>query len=294
MIGQHLQSRLAVLVTGATGGIGAAFADLFARRGRALVLVALNAGRLEAKKKEIVSRHGVPVHTIAADLSDPWVVEEIVEDLRRRSLAIDVLVNSAGFNECGLFTETNPGRELQMIQLHVTTGTLLTKALLPAMIRRRAGKILNVGSAGSLMPRPRDAVYGATKAYVLSFSEALAAELEGTGVTVTALLPGAIRTAVAARAGGADSIPFTHGVMDARRVAQIGYRALMQGRRRVVAGWHNRLSLAAAAWMPRPFRERIPLMARQLCNNCNSFGCHLLTARPPARDRSLPERNQTY
>ena len=247
--------QTAVLITGTTSGIGAAFADLFAKNGHALALVSRDPQRLKAQKQDIEARFGVPVLTIARDLSDPWVPEEIIEELDRQAWDIDILVNNAGFNECGFFAETNLGRELQMIQTHVGTVTSLTKRLLPEMIKRGSGKILNVGSTGSLVSCPRDAVYCATKAFVLSFSEALAAELNGCGITVTALLPGATRTAFASKAGIEDTLLFNTGVMDAHRVALIGYRALMKGRRRVVAGWRNRLMMAAAPWMPKFVRD---------------------------------------
>ncbi len=253
---RHGQKRQpAVLITGTTSGIGAALADRFAENGYALALVSRDPQCLKAQQEDLEARFGVPVLTIARDLSDPWVPEEIVEELDRKAWEIDILVNNAGFNECGFFAETNLGRELQMIQTHVGTVTSLTKRLLPGMIKRGSGKILNVGSIGSLLPSPRDAVYCATKAFVLSFSEALGAELKGSGVTVTALLPGATRTAFASKAGIDDTLLFNTGVMDAQRVAAIGYRALMKGRRRVVAGWRNRLMVTAAPWFPRMVRD---------------------------------------
>ena len=240
------QKRRWALITGTTSGIGTALADQFAQKGHALVLVCRDEQRLDRQKIAIESRFGVPVFTIACDLSDPWVPEEIMEALGKHSLDIEILVNNASFNECGYFAETNLGREIQMIQTHVTATTSLTKRLLPAMIKNGSGKILNVGSTGSLVPCPKDAVYCATKAYVLSFSEALSAEFNGSGIGVTVLLQGATRTAHATNAGRL----LTCGVMDARRVATIGYRALMKGRRRVIAGTHNRLIMAAARFMP--------------------------------------------
>lgn len=247
----------AVLITGTTSGIGAAFADLFAQQGKPLVLVSRSARRLERQQRRIESLYGVPVLTIASDLSDPWSPEEIVEKLNRRSWRVDTLVNNAGFNESGVFAETNLGRELQMIQTHVGTITSLTKRLLPSMLKRGSGKILNVGSTGSLLPCPRDAVYCATKAFILSFSEALHTELKGSGVTVTALLPGATRTRPASKAGIDENIRLADRGMDPQRVAQIGYRALMRGRQRVIAGCHNRLMVTAATFMPRIVRERL-------------------------------------
>jgi short-subunit dehydrogenase len=249
--------RQTVLITGTTSGIGAAFAELFAENGYALALVSRSPQRLKAQQDDIESRFDVPVLTIACDLSDPWVPEEIVAELHRRRWSIDILVNNAGFNECGHFAETNLGHELKMIQMHVGTVTSLTKRLLPAMIKRGSGKILNVASTGGLAPCPRDAVYGATKAYVMHFSEALAAELYGSGIGVTTLLPGATRTAFAAKAGIADCLLFKTCVMDAARVAEIGYRATMKGKRRVIAGWHNRLLAALIPFTPRFIKDWI-------------------------------------
>ena len=227
--------RPAALITGSTSGIGAAFAHLFAEKGKALVLVSESATRLNRQQKEIEACYPVPILPIIRDLSDPWAPEEVVEEIQRRRWHIEILVNSTGFNECGDFTETNLGHELQMIQAHIGATTCLTKRLLPAMIERGAGKILNVGAINSLAPCPGNAVYCATKAYILSFSEALASELNGTGVTVTTLLPGTKRT-----------YP-----VGTNHVAKIGYRGLLQGRRRVVPGFHNRLMMMAAPFAPR-------------------------------------------
>lgn len=244
------KKRRWALITGTTSGIGKALADQFAQKGHALVLVCRDAQRLDRQKRAIESRFDVPVFTIACDLSDPWVPEEIMEALGKHSMEIEILVNNAGFNECGYFAETNLGREIQMIQTHVTATTSLTKRLLPAMIKSGAGKILNVGSTGSLVPCPKDAVYCATKAYVLSFSEALSAEFNGSGITVTALLPGATRPPLASNVGIDDGNRFTCGAMDTHRVATIGYRALMKGKRRVIAGTHNQMMLAVVRFMP--------------------------------------------
>ena len=229
------KKRPAILITGSTRGIGAAFADLFARKGESLVLVSGSASRLNHQQREIEARYPIPILPIVRDLSDPWAPEEVVEEIQRRRWSIDTLVNSAGFNECGDFTETNLGYELQMIQAHIGATTSLTKRLLPDMIKKGTGRILNVGAINSLAACPGNAVYGATKAYVLSFSEALGSELNGTGVTVTTLLPGAGRT----------------NPSETSHVAKLGYRGLMRGRRRVVPGFHNRLMMMAAPFAPR-------------------------------------------
>jgi hypothetical protein len=177
--------------------------------------------------------------------------KEIFDELQQESVQVDVLVNNAGFNVYGPFSETDLMEELQMIQVNLVSLTHLTKLFLPGMLKQGYGKILNVGSTGSFGPGPLNAVYCATKAYVLSFSEAIAEELEGTGVTVTALCPGATKTEFAKRAGMEDVKLFQSRLMDARTVAEIGYRALMEGKRVVVAGIYNKLQMSLIRFLPR-------------------------------------------
>jgi uncharacterized protein len=239
------------LITGATSGIGYELAKIFARHGYGLVIVARDTERLNLVKQEMESTFQVPVRVIAADLSRQQSPLEIVDTLTKENLAINILVNNAGFNEYGLFTETSLEKEAQMIQTNIGSLTQLTKLLLPEMVKRGQGRIMNVGSTGSFVPVPKNAVYAATKAYVLSFSDAIAEELKGTGVTVTTLCPGATRTGFAGRAGMADVKLFQRGTMDAASVARIGYGALMRGRRRVVAGCVNALMVFGMRFTPR-------------------------------------------
>lgn len=177
--------------------------------------------------------------------------EEICAELQDKSIHIDILVNNAGFNEYGHFSETDPEKELQMIQVNLVSLTRLTKLLLPGMLKQGYGKILNIGSTGSFGPGPLNAVYCATKAYVLSFSEAIAEELRGTGVTVTALCPGATKTEFAGRAKMEDVRLFQKGLMDAGKVAEIGFDALMRGKTSVVAGCTNKLTVFSVRFMTR-------------------------------------------
>jgi hypothetical protein len=239
------------LITGATTGIGYELARIFAQHGYGLVIVARDAQRLNRVKREIETTFEVPVVVIAADLSRPQSPSEIVDALEKSTIEVEVLVNNAGFNEYGRFTETRLEKETEMIQTNITSLTELTKLLLPAMVKRGRGRIMNVGSTGSFAPVPKNAVYAATKAYVLSFSDAIAEELKGAGVTVTTLCPGATRTEFAGRAGMGDVKLFQRGTMDAATVARIGYRALMRGRRRVVAGCANALMVFAMRFTPR-------------------------------------------
>jgi short-subunit dehydrogenase len=189
-----------VLITGTTSGIGKAFAEKFASMGNNIILVSRNRDKLQHQQIDLQSRYQVSVRYIPCDLAEVNAADTIMEKIRSWGLSVDVLINNAGFNEAGCFTNTNLAKELDMIQIHIKALTALTKLFLPGMIARRHGRILNVGSTGSYMPCPNDAVYAATKAYVLSFSNGLYQELKGTGVTVTCLCPGATQTLFAEKA----------------------------------------------------------------------------------------------
>jgi uncharacterized protein len=245
------------LITGGTSGIGYELAKVFASNGFGLVIVARDTRRLDEVKQEIEKSFKVPVAVITADLSYPQSACDIAATLKKENLGIDVLINNAGFNEYGRFTETSLEKEIQMIQTNITSLTQLTKLLLPGIVERGHGKIMNVGSTGSFAPVPKNAVYAATKAYVLSFSDAIGEELKGTGVTVTTLCPGATMTNFAERAGMGDVKLFRRGTMDAATVARIGYRAAMRGRRRVVAGCSNTLMVFGMRFTPRDLILRV-------------------------------------
>lgn len=239
------------LITGASSGIGRELAGLLARDGHDVVLVARSELRLQALAEELRAAHGVQATVLPADLAAPSAADEIAAELERRGLEIEVLVNCAGFNVYGAFATTDAERELQMLQVNVVSLTRLTKLLLPAMLRRGSGRILNIGSTGSFAPGPFDAVYCASKAFVLSFTEALAEELEGTGVTATALCPGPTATEFAERAGMTGTPLFRGRVARAAEVAAIGYRAMMRGRRVVVPGLGNMLLTFSVRLSPR-------------------------------------------
>ena len=240
-----------VLITGATSGIGYELSRLFAQNGFNLVLVARNKQRLEQRASELKSEFGIVTTPISRDLSVPTSPEEIFAELQRRSIHINILVNNAGFNVWGPFFETDLSEELRMIHTNLVSLTHLTKLFIREMLKRGSGKILNVGSTGSFVPGPLNAVYCATKGYILSFSEAIAAELKGTGVSVTTLCPGATRTEFAARAQMKDVRLFHFGTMDAETVAKIGYRGLMKGKRTVIAGLFNKLQILSIRFTPR-------------------------------------------
>lgn len=245
-----------VLVTGASAGIGLELARLFAADGSDLVLVARRQERLAQLARELGERHGVAVEVIAADLADAAAPGQIADALQARGLAVDVLVNNAGFGAGGTFVRIERQRLLDMIQVNIAALTDLTHRLLPDMIERGRGGVLNVGSTAAFQPGPNMAVYFATKAYVLSLSEALADELRGSGVTVSCLAPGATRTEFADVAG-LDGARLFRMAMSAEAVARAGYRGFRRGRLLVVPGVHNWLGAFAVRLMPRWVPRRI-------------------------------------
>jgi short-subunit dehydrogenase len=254
-----------VLITGASSGIGYELTKRFAQDGYDLVLVARDRQRLEQLASELAKQYSVSTKVMPQDLAKATAPDEIFTELQRASIQVDILVNNAGFNVYGPFVEADLPKTLQMIQVNLTALTHLTRLLLPDMVKRRNGRILNVGSTGSFAPGPLNAVYCATKAYVLSFSEAIAEELQGTGVTVTALCPGATKTEFAKRASMEDANIFLTGAMKAQKVAEIGYRALMQGKRTVITGLYNKFQIFSTRFAPRVLVAKIAklLMSRR-------------------------------
>lgn len=236
------------LITGASSGIGRELSKRLAADGYDLVLIARDEQKLNALATGMNETHGVKTLVLAQDLSDPTAPHSIFAALQEASIDIDVLVNCAGTQVYGEFAEVELEKLLAMIQVNLTTLTHLTKLFLPAMVERGHGKIMNVASTGAFVPSPLNAVYCATKAYVLSFSEGLAAELSGTGVTATTLCPGATDTAFVTRHGLEDVRLFRH-MMSPSRVADIGYRALVRGQHVAVAGLGNRLQVVGLQLM---------------------------------------------
>jgi short-subunit dehydrogenase len=239
------------LITGASSGIGYEFSRLFAQEGCNLVLAARSADRLAEIARELTAVYPIKAEVVALDLSLPEAASQLFAEVKRRGLTIDVLINNAGFGQFGPYADSDWENQRHMIQLNVTTLAQLTRVFLAEMVQRKAGKILNVGSTGSFTPVPYMAVYAATKAFVLSFSEALSAELQGTGVTVTALCPGVTKTNFFQRAKSENMLLRKFSQMEARDVARIGYRAMMKGRTRVVSGWFNKIMIASTRLAPR-------------------------------------------
>jgi hypothetical protein len=251
------------LVTGASSGIGLELARLLAGGGHDLVLVARSGARLADLGVELRAANKVQVKVLPKDLADPTAPAAIAARLAQDGVAIDVLVNNAGFGGYGEFAEQGERLQLEMLQVNVIALTHLTRLLLPGMVERRRGRILNVGSTAAFQPGPLQAVYYATKAYVLSLSEALANEVGRSGVTVTCLCPGATATGFGERAGMTGSRLFSRPPMDARRVAAEGYRALMRGDPLVVPGFQNRAFAFGVRFLPRRTATAIARRAQE-------------------------------
>ena len=245
------------LITGASSGIGLELAHLFAHDGYRLVLVARNRGALRELGDDLQARYSVDVRISPKDLAHPAAPEELYQELQEAGFVLDVLVNNAGFGGSGPFSNTDWNNEAEMIQVNITAVTHLTKLFLP-QIRAREGKVLNVGSVAGFLPGPFMAVYYASKAYVISFSEALAEELTGTGVTVTCLCPGPVETNFQKRAHTAATNLFKSPLLvDVHEVARAGYEGMKQGKRIVIPGWKNRLMIEGLRGAPRGMVTRI-------------------------------------
>jgi uncharacterized protein len=253
--------RQTALITGASFGIGLELAQVFAREGFNLVLVARSADKLRHLASELEKAHNTRSLILATDLTEPGAAAYVIDQTIRADIRVDVLVNNAGFGQYGFFAENDLEECLRQIQLNVTTLTHLTRLYLPGMIERKSGRILNVASTAAFQPGPLMAVYYATKAYVLHLSEALANEVQGTGVTVTCLCPGPTATEFQERANMAGTRLAKYGVMDARTVAEDGYRALMSGKPVAISGFRNWLVAQSVRFAP---RRLVAAVARKL------------------------------
>ena len=239
-----------VLITGASGGIGYELAKLFARDGYNLVLVARSAEKLAQVANELQGR--VSVRTVALDLGEAPAPKFLFDQMQCEGIAIDILINNAGFGAYGEFAQMRHQEILGQINLNITALTELTRYFVQPMISRGKGRIMTVASTAGFQPGPLMAVYYATKAYVISFSEAIANELRGSGVTVTCLCPGATQTGFAERAGNDKTRVFKRsGVMSADKVALDGYHALMKGRTLVISGMQNWITAQSTRFAPR-------------------------------------------
>lgn len=246
-------SKKTVLITGASGGIGRDFAELFARNGYDLIIVARSADRLQALANDLGDRYATAVVVIAQDLATPTAAHALFDAVTAQGLQVDELVNNAGFADYGEFVKSDLAKQEAMMQLNMGTLTSLTRLFLPQMVARRYGRVLNLASTAAFMPGPLMAVYYATKAYVLSFSEALASELEGTGVTVTVLCPGPTQTDFQARAemGESKLVQNRDGMMASMAVAEQGFDALQAGKTLTIPGAMNRVQAMMPRFLPR-------------------------------------------
>ncbi|HEX5746926.1 MAG TPA: SDR family oxidoreductase [Archangium sp.] len=255
-----VRARRYAVVTGASSGIGRELASLLAREGYALVLVARRTGPMQELAEQLQQAHGVPSVVVGADLVSPEGVSTVVNELKTRQLDVEVLVNNAGFGLAGNFEVLPAEQQVGMLDLNVRALTALTRELVPGMVARKRGYVLNVASLAAFTPGPFMSVYYASKAYVLSFSTALHGELKGQGVRVTALCPGFTETEFAARAGEHQKARLFSGPMGtstARQVAEAGFRGLMRGKPVVVPGLSNRLSAWFMPLTPLGLRLRI-------------------------------------
>jgi uncharacterized protein len=237
------------LVTGASMGIGKSFARALAERGANLILVARSKDKLTALARELESAHPISAHVISADLSDTDGVKTVVDETRARGLSVDLLVNNAGFATYGVFEEVSAERQREEIMLNCAALVGMTHAFLPAMVERGKGDIINVASTAAFQPLPYMAVYGATKAFVLSFSEALWAENRARGIRVLALCPGATETPFF------DVVAAPEASVGAREKPELvvarGLAALESGRSYVISGRQNFLMAQAGRFVPR-------------------------------------------
>jgi short-subunit dehydrogenase len=248
-----------VLITGASSGIGLELARFFAAENipngsstkTHLILVARNKPALESLAQELIKEYQVQVTVLPADLSLPVEPKRIFNELQATNVHVDVLVNNAGFGAIGAFAEISLERQMEMIQVNISALTALTRLFVPGMVRARRGGILNVGSVAGFVTGPNMAVYYATKAFVLSFSEALAAELEGTGVIVSDLCPGPTATNFGKVAGTRDANTVRFPIMTAQEVARQGYRDFRRGKVVAISGLRNKILIQMIRFTPR-------------------------------------------
>jgi uncharacterized protein len=240
------------LITGASNGIGLELAEIHASKGGNLVLVARNKAKLDELKSKLEHQFKVSVYTIGKDLSLHNAAQEVYDETKKQNIQIDYLMNNAGFGDFGMFVETDWNKELQMINLNITTLTQFTKLYLQDMVNRKSGKIMNVASTAAFQSGPTMAVYYATKAYVLSFSEAIDNEVSDKGVTVTTLCPGATESGFQVAAAMEESaLVKGKKLPTSKEVAAYGYEAMLKGKTVAIHGMMNYLMANSVRFTPR-------------------------------------------
>lgn len=245
------------LITGASAGIGAELADQFAHGGHDVVLVARREEKLRTLAASLEDRYGVTASVIVQDLAETDGAEQLYATVRERDHEIGVLVNNVGIGTHGLITDIDINRERDQLQLNMVTPTILTKLFGRAMVERGHGKVLNVASSAGFQPGPFMAVYYASKSYMLSFSEAIAEELRAEGITVSVLCPGPVETDFLESSGMADTAVGNAPTQDARTVAEVGYRGLMNGKTVIVPGLEYKLLERAVGVTPRSLVRKL-------------------------------------
>jgi uncharacterized protein len=239
------------LITGSSNGIGYELAKIHAEKGDNLVLVARSISKLDELKKELEVKNKILVYTICKDLSLPDAAREVYDELKQKNITIDYLINNAGLGDFALFAESDWEKQKKMINLNITALTHLTWLFLTDMIKQGSGKIMNVASTASFQPGPTMSVYFATKAFVLSFSEALDTEVRDKGITVTALCPGSTESGFHAAAMGDSGLVKERRLPSSKQVADYGYRAMMKGRTVAIHGILNAIMANAVRFIPR-------------------------------------------
>jgi short-subunit dehydrogenase len=282
-VASRFSSAQTALITGASCGIGREIAELFARDGAGVALVARRRDELERIADGLKSRYGVSATAIPLDLSRPGSADQLFARIQESSIKVDFLANSAGFGIQGPFAHADPAATLDLLHLNIVSLTQLTRLCLPQMLERGQGRILNIASIAAFMPGPLMATYYASKAYVLSFSAALAHELRGTGVSVTTLCPGPTRTNFHVRAGLSATRAFRGKVMEPAAVARCGYDAMIKGRNVVIAGLKNRLQLLPTPLLPRAMLAHFACKYNEVPS---SNGDGVMSPRTAAQERS--------
>lgn len=252
-----------VLITGASSGIGMGLAKLFAADGSDLVLVARREDRLNELAEELKSEHGIEVHVLPKDLSKKTSPKEIFNHLKKEKIEIDVLVNNAGFGSRGTVSELDTDLQVDMVQVNAAALTHLTSLFLPGIIERGQGGILNVGSLAGFQPGPNLAVYFATKAYVLSFTEALAEEISNPNIKISCFAPGPVKTEFGEKSDLEDSLLFKLSLMDLEPAVKAGYEGFRKGKTIVIPGLKQQIVPFLNRFTPR-------LIVRKIAKKLNS------------------------
>ena len=249
-----------VLITGTTSGFGKAFAEKFASMGNNIILVSRDMQKLKQQQLYLQNQYHVTVNFVAYDLTKEDAADLVMEQIDNWNIPIDFLVNNAGFNEFGLFSQTDISKEIKMIDLHIRFITQLTKHILSIMEKNNYGHILNIGSTGSFIPSPSDAVYSATKAYIMSFSNALYGEYRNTGIKITLLCPGATETEFARKANIEQTLLFKYAVMKPDKVIKIAYPKIIKGKRLIIPGIYNKLLVFFSKIMPIDITNKLTMI----------------------------------